>query len=103
MNHRVEAVQYYQQALKAGRKSHRQDVQRGRYPFLQILDEILTDHMIAGEIDLGTMEIPTDKIVGTKSDDGSLRIQCNRCKAAIFSKPKGEREINIKLISKKAV
>ena len=67
MNHRVEAVQYYQQALKAGRKSHRQDVQRGRYPFLQILDEILADHMIAGETDLGTMEIPMDKIVGTKT------------------------------------
>ena len=43
------------------------------------------------------------KIIGTKDDDGSLRIQCNRCKAAIFSKPKGEREINIKLISKKAI
>ncbi|MBR2131365.1 MAG: BMP family ABC transporter substrate-binding protein [Oscillospiraceae bacterium] len=67
MNHHVESMAYYQQALKAGRKSHRQDVHRGRYPFVQILDEILTDHMVGGEIALGTMEIPTDRIVGTKT------------------------------------
>ena len=67
MNHRIEALEYYQQALKMGRKAHRQAVQQGQYPFLQILDEILADHMIAGETDLGTMEIPMDKIVGTKT------------------------------------
>lgn len=43
------------------------------------------------------------KIVGHKCDDGSLKIQCDRCKVAIFSKMKGKREVNIKLISKKAV
>jgi DNA-directed RNA polymerase subunit RPC12/RpoP len=43
------------------------------------------------------------KIIGTKGDDGSLRIQCDRCKVAIFSKPKGSREINIKMVSLKAV
>ena len=43
------------------------------------------------------------KVVGTKGDDGSLKIQCDRCKVAIFSKPKGAREINIKLISQRAV
>ena len=43
------------------------------------------------------------KIIGRKGDDGSLKIQCNRCKVAIFSKPKGAREINIKLITKIAV
>ena len=67
MNHRIEALEYYQQALKMGRKAHRQAVQQGQYPFLQILDEILADHMIAGETDLGTMEVPMDKIVGTKT------------------------------------
>ena len=43
------------------------------------------------------------KIVGAKGDDGSFKIQCDRCKVAIFSKPKGKREINIKLISQKSV
>ena len=67
MNHRIEIMEYYQQALKAGRKSHRQNVHQGRYPFLQVLDEIITDHMTAGEVALGIMEIPTDRIVGTKT------------------------------------
>lgn len=43
------------------------------------------------------------KITGTIGEDNSLRIQCNRCSVVIFSKPRGKKEINIKLISKKAV
>ena len=66
MNHRVESVAHYQQALKAGRKAHRQSVQQGKYPFLQVLDEILTSGMISGEYTLGLIEIPTDRIIGTK-------------------------------------
>lgn len=67
MDHRAEAVEHYQQALKAGRKVHRQNIQQGKYPFLQVLDEILTNSMTAGTVDLGLTEIPTDRIVGTKS------------------------------------
>lgn len=66
MDHRFEAVEYYQQALKAGRKAHRQSVQQGKYPFLQALDEILPSGMTSGEKDLGLIEIPADRIVGTK-------------------------------------
>lgn len=67
MNLRAEAVSYYQQALKQGRKAHRQSVHKGSYPYLQVLDEILTDNMIAGEVNLGILEIPIEKIVGTKT------------------------------------
>ena len=66
MNHRVEAIDHYQQALKAGRKAHRQKIQRGKYPFLPVLDEILTSNMTSGEFNLGLIEIPADRIVGTK-------------------------------------
>ena len=67
MNYRVEALDHYQQALKAGRKAHRKSVQQGEYPFLQVLDEILSDSMRGDEADLGLIEIPIDRIVGTKS------------------------------------
>lgn len=67
MNHRAEALEHYQQALRAGRKAHRKSVQQGKYPFLQVLDEILSDSMREGEVDLGLIEIPIDRIVGTKS------------------------------------
>ena len=43
------------------------------------------------------------KLVGKKRNDGALIIECKRCKAVMFSKPRGESEINIKLVTNKAV
>ena len=67
MSLQVEAMQHYQQALKMGRKSHRDSVHHGRYPYLQVLDEVLSDHMVAGQVDLGLIEIPLEQIAGTKT------------------------------------
>lgn len=67
MSNQIESAENYQEALKAGRKYHRQCVQDGTYPYLQVLDEILPDYMTAGEVNLGLIEIPIDKIVGTKT------------------------------------
>ena len=62
-----EAAVWYEKALKLGQKNHRECVHRGRYPYPQVLDEILEDSMIAGRVDLGVIEIPTERIVGTKT------------------------------------
>jgi hypothetical protein len=62
-----EAAEWYSKALKLGQKDHRECVHKGRYPYPQVLDEILDDSMIAGRVDLGVIEIPTEKIVGTKT------------------------------------
>ena len=59
--------EHYQQALKAAHKEQRHHVHRGTYPYLQVLDEILPDYMTAGEVNLGLIDIPIDKIVGTKT------------------------------------
>ncbi len=67
MNSHLESTNQYQLALKAGRKAYRQSIQQGEYPFLQVLDEIIGEGMAAGEINLGLIEIPTDRIIGTKS------------------------------------
>jgi len=64
---RTEAVAQYQQALKQGRKQYKQAVAKGNYPYLQVLDEILDDAMVAARMNLGLLEIPTEQIVGTKS------------------------------------
>lgn len=66
-NNFAECKAHYQQALKAAHKEQRQRVQSGSYPYLQILDEILPDYMTAGEVNLGLIDIPIDKIVGTKT------------------------------------
>ena len=61
----LEASNKYAQALKAGQKTYRECVLKGRYPYLQILDEILSDSMVGGQLDLGVIDIPADQIVGT--------------------------------------
>ncbi|MBR4291746.1 MAG: BMP family ABC transporter substrate-binding protein [Oscillospiraceae bacterium] len=66
-NNFAECKEHYQQAFKAAHKEQRQRVQSGSYPYLQILDEILPDYMTAGEVNLGLIDIPIDKIVGTKT------------------------------------
>ena len=67
MSIRSEAAEEYQKALRAGRRYHRQCIQNGTYPFLQVLEEILPDYMTAEEYDLGLINIPISKIVGTKT------------------------------------
>ena len=42
-------------------------IHQGLYPYLQILDEILPEYNIATQVELGIIEIPADKIVGTKT------------------------------------
>lgn len=63
----AEASAQYAQALKVGQKTYKECVLEGRYPYLQILDEILTDSMVAGRVDMGVIDIPSEQIVGTKS------------------------------------
>ena len=64
---RQEALAQYQRALKQGRKQYNQAVAGGHYPYLQVLDELLDDAMVAARVNLGLLEIPTEQIVGTKT------------------------------------
>lgn len=64
---RQEAYHQYQAAFKAGQKEYKRSIAQGKYPYLQVLDEILDDSMIAGRYNVGLVEIPADRIVGTKS------------------------------------
>ena len=64
---RQEAAAQYQEALKRGRKTYKDRVLRGQYPYPQVLDEILNDTMTAGQVDMGLLEIPSNRIRGTKT------------------------------------
>ena len=65
---RQEAVEQYGKALKQGQRAYRADVLQGRYPYPPVLDEILQDDTaVAGRVDMGLVEIPTEQIVGTKT------------------------------------
>ena len=77
MNSRIEAGEHYQKAQKAAKKMHRQLVHEGLYPHLKVLDEILEDYTTAGQEELGVIEIPSDKIVGTKTKGRSDAFSAN--------------------------
>lgn len=62
-----EAKEYYEKALKRGKKAHKEDVHHGRYPYPQVLDEILNISMAAGQVDLGVMDVPSYLVVGIKT------------------------------------
>ena len=64
---RQEAAAQYASALKQGRKAYKEALTRGRYPYPQVLDEIISETMIAGQVELGVVEIPIDQIAGTKT------------------------------------
>ena len=64
---RQEAAQQYQEALKLGRKTYKDRVLRGQYPYPQVLDEILNDTMTAGQVDMGLLDIPANRVTGTKT------------------------------------
>ena len=64
---RQEAAEQYAIALKAGQKCRKECLIQGKYPYPQVLDEIFDESMAAGRVELGTINIPTEHIVGTKT------------------------------------
>lgn len=78
MNNRQEAYEQYLTARKLAQKDHRSCVLHGRYPYPQVLDDILVDpSMIAGQVDLGVIEVPIEKVVGTKTEGRRLAFASN--------------------------
>ncbi len=57
----------YSSAQKNGQKEYRKCIQSGEYPYLPILDEILSFTDVEYEINLGFNEVPLELIVGTKT------------------------------------
>lgn len=57
----------YLGAQKLGRKQYQESVSRGEYPYLTALDDILANTEIVSEVNLGIIDVPLDKIVGTKT------------------------------------
>ena len=57
----------YCDALKAGQKDYHAHLQKGDYPYLPALDEILSYTPVEYEVSLGLCEIPLELIVGTKT------------------------------------
>lgn len=60
-------MEIYEKVYKLGMKNFRSRSSKGMYPYLQVLDDILSYTEVSQEISLGLVEIPLDQIVGTKT------------------------------------
>lgn len=61
------ALYDYMGALKQGRRAYQTAVSKGEYPYLPVLDDILVNTDIVSEVNLGLIDVPLDRIVGTKT------------------------------------
>ena len=62
---RQNALEQYGLALKLGKKYYSSCVAQGISPYPLVLDEVLAGVQTAGSVNLGLVEIPADRIVGT--------------------------------------
>ena len=62
------SMEEYRKALKMGQKNFRANVSKGRYPYLQVLDDILEHTETESMVPLGLVDIPMELIVGTKTE-----------------------------------
>lgn len=61
-------IEEYRKALRRGKRDLRRDTSAGVYPYLPALDAVLAPGDTVGEVRLGTMEIPLEKVVGTRTE-----------------------------------
>ena len=58
---------YYREALKLGQRDYRACVAAGRSPCLPVLDDFVSPERSAKGTELGIVQIPMERIVGTKT------------------------------------
>ena len=61
------SFEYYNKAQKMGIRAYKDSLAHGKYPYLPVLDEILSHAHIDGEIPLGVEDIPLNQVVGTST------------------------------------
>ena len=57
----------YRKALKAGQKEYKESVAAKEFPYVHVLDDIIPDILSLQQYNVGTLEIPIELIVGTKT------------------------------------
>lgn len=59
----------YSSALKLGKRSYQSALSKGFYPYLPALDDILSYTETTGSVNLGLIDIPLSRVVGTKTSE----------------------------------
>lgn len=71
------ALYDYTGALRLGRKQYQSAVAKGEYPYLPVLDDILANTDIVSEVNLGVIDVPLGRIVGTKTQGRTQAFAAN--------------------------
>ena len=67
----------YSQALKLAQKEYREAVAAGKEPYPAVLDDILQENVPCSSQSVGIVEIPAERIVGTKSSGRTAAFTAN--------------------------
>ena len=67
----------YEKAKKLGEKAAKEAKQEGKSPNPAVLDEVIAGAKIRGEVNLGLVTIPLDRIVGTATAGRASSFACN--------------------------
>ncbi len=67
----------YEKAEKLGKKAYRAATLSGAYPYLPVLDDILSMADIRSEVSLGLVNIPLDRVVGTSTQGRTYSFASN--------------------------
>lgn len=60
-------TEIYEKVYKLAMKDFRNKTAKGMYPYLQVLDDILSYTNVVSEVNLGLVNIPLDQVKGTKT------------------------------------
>jgi len=71
------AIQDYTKAQKLAEKQYRQAISRGEYPYLPVLEDLLRQSDIDGQIPVGQLEIPISLIAGTANSERTSAFASN--------------------------
>lgn len=61
------SVQDYLEASKLGKREYRARINKGLYPYLPVLDEILSQVEIEKDVNLGLVQVPLKLVIGTST------------------------------------
>ena len=70
----------YSESLKLGKKEYRARIAKGQFPYLPVLDEILSEADIKTEQNMGLVQVPLDFVVGTSTMAGHIHLRQILCR-----------------------
>ena len=74
------SVQDYMSASKIGKRAYHACVNKGRYPYLPVLENIVDESDIEAEVSLGIDQIPLRLVVGTCNAGRTMPLQIILCR-----------------------